>query len=168
MNKHYLVALGIFLGLGVVLAAALVLLLAPGGGYVGVVPGATLDEQTISVAKGLYCPVCPGVPLDVCDTQACEQWRGLIKERLSQGQSGEQIEAYFVEQYGERVLGAPRPQGFNLLIYVLPAFAVSAGVAGLYIFAQHRMGRSPMVPNPESAAANPYRSRIERELQEND
>src|SRR6188508_1681859 len=127
MNKHYLIALGIFLGVGIALAGALMFLLAPGRAYTGRVAGANLDEQTITVAKGLYCPVCPGVTLDVCDTQACEQWRGLIKERLSQGQTAAQIEAYFVEQYGERVLGAPRAQGLNLLIYVLPAFAVSAG-----------------------------------------
>ena len=163
-----MVALGIFLGVGIGLAAVLVLLLAPGSGYAGQVAVANLDEQTINVAKGLYCPVCPGVPLDVCDTQACEQWRGLIKQRLSQGQSAAQIEAYFVEQYGERVLGAPRAQGFNLLIYVLPAFAVSAGAAGLYLFAQKRMGLSPSDFNATSATANPDRSRIDRELQEND
>lgn len=167
MNKHYWVALGIFLGVGIGLAAVLVFLLAPRGGYGGVVAGSNPDEQTINVAKGLYCPVCPGVPLDVCDTQACEQWRGLIKQRLGEGQSAAQIEAYFVEQYGERVLGAPRAQGLNLIIYILPAFAVSAGAAGLYLFAQRRMGLDPSAPT-EPASPNPYRSRIEQELQEND
>ena len=68
---------------------------------------------------------------------------GLIKQRLSESQTTAQIEAYFVEQYGERVLGAPRAQGFNLLIYVLPAFAVSAGAAGVYLFAQRRIALTP-------------------------
>lgn len=168
MKKQYLVALGIFLGVGIGLSAVLVFLLAPGRGYTGPVAGANLDEQTITVAKGLYCPVCPGVPLDVCDTQACEQWRALIKERLSQGQNAAQIEAYFVEQYGERVLGAPRAEGLNLLVYVLPAFAVSAGAAALYLFAQRRTYLAAAPTNADASAPNPYRSRIERELQEND
>lgn len=168
VNKHYLVAAGIFLGGGILLAAVLVFLLAPSGAYAGIAPGANLDEQTINVAKGLYCPVCPGVPLDVCDTQACEQWRALIKQRLGEGQSAAQIEAYFVEQYGERVLGAPRAQGLNLLIYVLPAFAVSAGAAALYLFARQRMGLVTATTAEDAATADPYRSRIERELQEND
>jgi cytochrome c-type biogenesis protein CcmH len=167
MHKHHWIALAIFLGVGIGLAAALVLLLAPAS-YAGIVPGSNLDEQTLNVAKGLYCPVCPGVPLDVCDTQACDQWRALIKQRLSEGQTATQIEAYFVAQYGERVLGAPRAQGFNLLIYILPAFAVSAGAAALYLFAQKRMSLSPASAQPNAASANQYRSRIERELQEND
>ncbi len=165
VKKQYWIALGIFLVVGIILSGLMIALLAPGGGYGSLPAGENLDQQTISVAKGLYCPVCPGVPLDVCDTQACEQWRGLIHEKLSQGQSPAQIEAYFVEQYGERVLGAPRAQGLNLAVYVLPAFAVSAGAAGLYLFTR----RKSSAPEPEMKDLPPdYRSRIERELQDHD
>jgi cytochrome c-type biogenesis protein CcmH len=164
--KKYWIALGIFLVVGVALSGLMIYLLAPGGAYSGAPASANLDEETLRVAKGLYCPVCPGVPLDVCDTQACEQWRGLIKERLSQGQTASQIEAYFVEQYGERVLGAPRAQGLNLAIYVLPAFAVSAGAAALYLFT--RRGTSATPSPTETGIPSEYRSRIERELQENE
>lgn len=169
MNKNYLIALGIFLVVGSVLFALLAIFVAPGASYGTVAPGADLDAETMRVAKGLYCPVCPGVPLDVCDTQACQQWRGLIKEKLSQGQSPAQIEAYFVEQYGERVLGAPRAQGLNLFVYALPAFAVAAGAAMLFLFAQGRTRRTASVVNaPTPLVENPYHARIERELREND
>jgi cytochrome c-type biogenesis protein CcmH len=165
VKRKYWIALGIFLVVGVVLSLLLTFLLAPGGASGGQTPSANLDQETLRVAKGLYCPVCPGVPLDVCDTQACEQWRALIRDRLSQGQTSSQIESYFVEQYGERVLGAPRAQGLNLGVYVLPAFAVAAGAAFIYLFTQ-RAG--PQLTPPQSPVSGDYRSRIERELQEND
>ena len=33
------------------------------------------DDEVLAVAKKLYCPVCPNTPLDVCETQACQDWR---------------------------------------------------------------------------------------------
>lgn len=91
-------------------------------------PTPNLDDVTLRVAKGLYCPVCPGVPLDVCETQACVQWRALIREKLAAGQTEDQIRQYFVDQYGERVLGAPR----DPTVFILPFLALAAGIAILF------------------------------------
>ena len=48
------------------------------------------DDEVNAVAKQLYCPVCENTPLDVCPTQACAQWRDLIRLKLSQGESEEE------------------------------------------------------------------------------
>jgi len=48
-------------------------------------PDQPSDNAVNAIAKQLYCPVCENVPLDVCPTQACAQWRELIREKLSQG-----------------------------------------------------------------------------------
>lgn len=165
MNKQYLIALAIFLILGAVLFALVALFISPGAQ--GAPLAGDLDAQTIQVAKGLYCPVCPGTPLDVCETQACQQWRDLVKEKLSQGQTPAQIEAYFVQQYGERVLGAPRAQGINIMVYALPALAVSGGVALLYLFAARRVKPTSAAP-AASAVPNEYRARIEQELKQDE
>ena len=90
------------------------------------------DDMVNAVAKQLYCPVCENIPLDVCGTQACAQWRELIREKLQQGWTEEQIKDYFVQQYGERVLATPPPKGFNILVYVLPPLAILAGIFILY------------------------------------
>lgn len=167
MTKTYLIALAIFLGLGALIFVALVFLVVPNATQ-GVNLYGDMDAQALQVSKGLYCPVCPGTPLDVCETQACQQWRALIKDKLNAGETPAQIEAYFVAQYGERVLGAPRAQGLNLIVYILPAFAVSAGAAMLYLFAARRVRNAP-APTPASgAASNEYRSRIENEMKQDE
>ena len=38
------------------------------------------DDQVNAVAKQLYCPVCENIPLDVCPTQACAEWRELMRD----------------------------------------------------------------------------------------
>jgi cytochrome c-type biogenesis protein CcmH len=86
------------------------------------------DDEVNAIAKDMYCPVCENVPLDVCPTQACAQWRELIRQRLSEGWTEQQIKAYFVEQYGDRVLAEPPRTGLNWLIYIIPPIIVLIGV----------------------------------------
>lgn len=129
---------------------------------------ANLDDETLRVAKGLFCPVCPSTPLDVCETQACVQWRALIREKLAAGQSEEQIRAYFVDQYGERVLGAPRPEGFNLGIYLLPPLAVAGGVLILFFTIRGwvRSRAAAQTAAPTETVAPEFADRIAREMKE--
>jgi cytochrome c-type biogenesis protein CcmH len=85
------------------------------------------DDEVNAIASQLYCPVCENVPLDVCATQACAQWRELIRQKLAAGWTPEQIQTYFLEQYGDQVVGAPPPRGLNLLAYLLPPLAFLLG-----------------------------------------
>jgi cytochrome c-type biogenesis protein CcmH len=91
------------------------------------VNGVTANDVN-RVAKKLYCPVCPNTPLDVCETQACKDWRAQIREQLSSGWSDQQVMDYFVKQYGERVLAEPERGGFTSLVWTLPVLVVSLGI----------------------------------------
>lgn len=122
------------------------------------------DDEVNAIAKGLYCPVCENVPLDVCPTQACAQWRATIREKLAAGWSKAQIQQYFVEQYGARVLATPPPAGLNWLVYVLPpaAFLIAAYFLWRTMRRWERAGRS--APPPASTSDDPYVARLEEEL----
>ena len=85
------------------------------------------DDQVNAIAKQLFCPVCENIPLDVCPTQACAQWRELIREKLAAGWGEKQIKDYFVEQYGERGAGSPACQRHQLAGVCHPAAAILAG-----------------------------------------
>jgi cytochrome c-type biogenesis protein CcmH len=90
------------------------------------------DDQVNAIAKQLYCPVCENIPLDVCPTTACAQWRELIRQKLADGWSEQQIKDYFVLQYGDRVLGTPPAKGINWLVYLVPPVAILVGVYILF------------------------------------
>jgi cytochrome c-type biogenesis protein CcmH len=128
-----------------------------------------LDDETNRIAKTLYCPVCPNTPLDVCSTQACAQWRALIKEKLQQGQTEQQIRDYFVQQYGDVVLGAPPAQGFNWLAYILPAIGILLGAAIAWVTLRQwviRRGASGAAPVEAPEISKEYADRIEKDLKE--
>ena len=90
------------------------------------------DDEVNAIAKQLFCPVCENTPLDVCPTQACAQWRDLIREKLAEGWSEDEIKGYFVDQYGARALSEPPRQGFNWLVYIVPPILFVVGAYILY------------------------------------
>jgi len=125
------------------------------------------DDQVNNIAKQLYCPVCENIPLDVCPTTACAEWRELIRQKLSAGWSEQQIKAYFVEQYGDRVLGTPPARGLNWLIYVIPPIAILAGAFILYHAVQSWHRPAQQGTQEKTVPENPpneYVARLEEEL----
>ena len=91
------------------------------------------DDQVNAIARQLYCPICENIPLDVCPTDACHQWRELIRQMLAEGKSEAVIKQYFVDHYGARVLSEPPAAGLNWLVYIVPPVVFLAGVLVLYL-----------------------------------
>lgn len=90
------------------------------------------DDEVNAIAKQLYCPVCENTPLDVCPTEACRQWRELIRLQISQGMTEAEIKQYFVDNYGARVLAEPPRTGLNWLVYILPPVFILLGAFILF------------------------------------
>jgi cytochrome c-type biogenesis protein CcmH len=136
------------------------------------------DDEVNDVAKDLYCPVCENTPLDVCPTKACADWRELIRTKLAQGETKEDIFDYFVRQYGDSALAQRPKTGINLILWLLPFVAVGLG---LVFFARYMKGlrtEEPVAAGagdgvvemgtavPDEPAPDDYIARVERELKE--
>ena len=131
-------------------------------------PNYPSDDDVNAIASQLYCPVCENVPLDVCGTQACAQWRELIREKLVEGWSEDQIKEYFSNQYGDRVLAEPPARGLNWLVYIIPPMVFIAGAIFLYrgFISWRKMGDDGDVSDIDSEPEieDEYIARIEEEL----
>jgi len=131
--------------------------------------GPNIDDEVNRIAKGLYCPVCPNTPLDVCNTQACADWRADIKKMLQEGKHEQQIREAFVARFGPQVLGAPPAEGFNWLAYILPVIGIILGAAVAWLTVRTWLvGRAAPGTAPASTPEIPkeYAERIEKELKE--
>ena len=127
------------------------------------------DNDVNAIASQLFCPVCQNTPLDVCPTQACHDWRELIRQMLAEGKTAGQIKQYFVDHYGARVLSEPPRVGFNWLIYIVPPLAFLAGV--FLLFRAYQMWRRPSnkrLEEPDAGSSlisnDGYVTRLEEEL----
>lgn len=125
------------------------------------------DDEVNRIAKQLYCPVCESTPLDVCPTEACRQWRELIRTMLADGKSEPEIKQYFVEHYGARVLAEPPNRWVT---YLVPAVAILLGA--FLLFRGFQMWMKPSMAEADAAEAeqeakpvqDPYVARLEEEL----
>jgi cytochrome c-type biogenesis protein CcmH len=113
--------------------------------------------------------VCENTPLDVCPTQACHDWRELIRQLLIEGKTPDQIKQYFVDHYGARVLSKPPAVGFNWLAYIVPPIVFLVGV--YLLFQAFRIWKSQKTVNPstgeknsESSSNDDYVALLEQEL----
>lgn len=129
-------------------------------------PTSPTDDEVNRIAKELYCPVCPNTPLDVCETKACQDWREEIRMQLADGWTEEQILAYFVDQYGERVLAEPRRGGFTSLVWVLPLMLTVLGaVLVVWLLARWQRGFEADLDRSMDLEIDPeIQKRIEEEL----
>lgn len=130
------------------------------------------DDEVNAVAREMYCPVCENIPLDVCPTTACQQWRDLIRLKISEGLTTEEIKAYFALQYGDRVLAQPPARGLNWIIYVLPPLFILCGMVLLYRYL-NQSTRKAVVQEKSQVPANDqekdiYAERLEQELKRRD
>ncbi len=125
------------------------------------------DDEVNAVARQLFCPVCENTPLDVCPTQACAQWRELIRTKLSEGWTADQIKQYFATQYGARVLSEPPRQGLNWLVYIIPPLMMLIGVYILYrayLSMRKPVGTDADIEETIPPAADGYLLKVEEEL----
>lgn len=123
------------------------------------------DDEVNEVAQDLFCPVCENTPLDVCPTQACAQWRELIREKLSLGWSEAQIKDYFVEQYGGQVLAVPPRTGVNWIVYVLPPLVFVGGVV-LLVNVMKRSKKTATATNNMQPSLSPSPKKVMDQIEE--
>jgi len=151
------------LPLAIIAAFALALIVNFMVGSQGATP---TDDEVNKIAKQLYCPVCESTPLDVCPTEACRQWREVIRTMLAEGKSEEEIKQHFVTQYGVRVLNVP-PNPW--LTYFVPGVVILLGALllarGLQLWIRPvRTAAGPAQEEAGSVAQDDYIAKMEEEL----
>jgi len=91
-----------------------------------------LDDRARAIAKKLQCPVCQTISVADSPSDLAVQMRTIIRQKLAEGWTEEQIINYFVERYGEGVLLEPPRQGFGLLAWVGPAVGIILGLGIIF------------------------------------
>jgi cytochrome c-type biogenesis protein CcmH len=117
--------------------------------------------------KELWCPICNGIRLDVCEQKVCEQMRAMIDQELASGKTPEQIKAQFIDLYGPVVLGEPPREGFNLIAWIMPVVLLIGGITAAVLITRRRSPQAmpvPAAPAASVAATDPYLARVDREL----
>ncbi|MBI2832682.1 MAG: cytochrome c-type biogenesis protein CcmH [Chloroflexi bacterium] len=132
----------------------------------------SLDEKAQDVYRSLMCPLCPGQTIDQSQSELSAQMRAVVREKLEQGETKEQILQFFVERYGEGVLAAPAKSGFSLIAWLAPITGIVVGgiilvfVIRKWARREHESSSEPTAPTQEVASDEKYRKQLEKELKD--
>ena len=144
----------------------LLCLVCPAEGLAEVVDETEIDQKVREIAKTLRCTVCQTENIWESGAPLAHQMREAVRERVTQGQSTEEIRAYFHSRYGNYIMMEPPKQGINWLIWLAPFLLLFGGGALLWREVKGWVTKTP-APQPPPALDEASRRRIERELHEN-
>ena len=77
----------------------------------------SIDKQVSDISNELLCPVCRGQTGAESNSDLANDFRDIIKTKLKEGQTKEEILNYFTSRYGDSVLSSP--SGERLQTYYL-------------------------------------------------
>jgi cytochrome c-type biogenesis protein CcmH len=128
-----------------------------------------LELKAQGIDKALMCPICPAETIDQSQVALANQMQAIVREKLAQGESREEILQYFVDAYGPAVLAEPPKRGFSLLVWVIPVVGLIVG-GGILVAVVRGMRRtrdeSPAEEEPlNESELKPYLSQIDHDIQ---
>jgi cytochrome c-type biogenesis protein CcmH len=98
----------------------------------------TLEARARAISTGLRCLVCQNESIDDSDADLAHEIRVLVRQRLTAGDTDDQVRQYLVDRYGEFVLLTPVIAPHTWLLWgAAPAILVIGGVV-LIVAARRR------------------------------
>ena len=110
-----------------------------------------LEERAREVSKGLRCLVCQNQSIDESDAELARDLRLLVRQRLTAGDSNQQVIDYVVSRYGDFVLLMPPLKGATYVLWFGPLVIAGLGILAVILFFRRRQRTSPAAPPPLSA-----------------
>lgn len=101
-----------------------------------------LEARARDISKGVRCLVCQNESVDDSNADLARDLRILIRERLTSGDSDEEVRAFLVSRYGEFVLLKPQFTARNLVLWLLPAMLLILAIAAFVLRAKNRGSRA--------------------------
>jgi cytochrome c-type biogenesis protein CcmH len=95
-----------------------------------------LETRARLISQDLRCLVCQNQSIDDSSAPLARDLRIIVRERLKQGETNEQVIGFLVERYGNYVLLKPPFQRDTWLLWFGPALVLlaAAGSATVYLF----------------------------------
>ena len=127
---------------------------------------AELEKRTREISDGLRCPTCQAISVNDSQAAFSVQIREKVRKMLEEGQSEDDIKAYFVSRYGEWILRAPKKEGLGLVLWAAPFIVLLLG-GGLIFYKSKKRASEHLQETGKGKTeeiTDADRKRIERDL----
>jgi cytochrome c-type biogenesis protein CcmH len=102
-----------------------------------------LEMRARELSRELRCMVCQNQSIDESEAPLARDLRVLVRERLTKGDTDQQVLDFLVARYGEFVLLKPPLESRTIILWALPPVALLVGVIGLLFAVRRRRANQP-------------------------
>lgn len=102
-----------------------------------------LESRARGLSAEIRCMVCQNQSIDDSDAPLARDLRLLVREKLVEGYSDDQVIEHLVARYGEFVLLRPRFHPGTLLLWLTPLLALMIGLVFLFARMQQKRTDEP-------------------------
>ncbi len=110
-----------------------------------------LEARAREISQELRCVVCQNQSIDDSDAPLAADLRAIVRERLTAGDTNEEVVAYVVARYGNFVLLKPPLDMQTILLWSAPLLVLIPGGLGLALYLRRRGQASAAEPTPLTA-----------------
>ena len=97
-----------------------------------------LEARARELSRELRCMVCQNQSIDESEAPLARDLRLLVRERITKGDTDQQVLDFLVVRYGEFVLLKPPLESRTIILWALPPVALLAGAVGLFFAVRRR------------------------------
>jgi cytochrome c-type biogenesis protein CcmH len=95
-----------------------------------------LEARARSISAELRCLVCQNQSIDDSDADLAHDLRVIVRERLTAGDTDQQVLDYVVARYGEFVLLRPVLAWHTLVLWIAAPAVLVLGIVAVFVFAR--------------------------------
>ena len=127
-----------------------------------VLSDAALETRARALSKELRCMVCQNQSIDDSDAPLARDLRLLVRERLTAGDTDQQVIDFLTRRYGEFVLLRPRFSAHTALLWLTPLGVLLIGALAIAFARRQRVAsEANLTPDEKAQLAEIFRRPID-------
>ncbi|MDA9817656.1 cytochrome c-type biogenesis protein CcmH [Flavobacteriaceae bacterium] len=79
-----------------------------------------LEQRALKLFAQINCPVCQGQTIEDSATEISSQIRGLIRKKIIEKSTDEEIKQHLIENFGPSILHSPKLDSKSWILWFLP------------------------------------------------
>ena len=97
-----------------------------------IISNSIFEKRARDLSKGIRCLVCQNQSIDDSDSDLAKDLRRIIRKKIIQGDTDDEIEQYLVDKYGNFILMKPPLYQDTYILWISPLLLMLVGITIMY------------------------------------
>ena len=96
------------------------------------------ENRARNLSKGIRCLVCQNQTIDDSDSELAKDLRSIIRKKIVQGDTDDEINKFLVDRYGNFILMKPPINKQTIMLWLSPLVLTLSGIVIIYFSFRNR------------------------------